>query len=316
MRDTDNRFTELVLIATIAKRYYLDSAGKSDIADELGISRFRVARLLERARRENIVRIEVDTLAASVDYALSEAVRQRYGLRRAVVGFDRQDDVDLDHLGELCAALLAELCGPQDVLGFSWNRAMDAMSRHLRPLPARAIVQLCGAWPGASDKMTSVDLVRTLAGLSRRQAHTFYAPMIVSDREAAEAARRQADFVSAKAMFQNVTIALVGIGQWSETGSTLWGILSPEQRRLTEVAGVVAEMSGISFDRSGSPVESELSALAIGMTAADLADCDEVIATTFGTHRAVATDAVLRGGHVTSLVTHAAAARALLDISD
>ena len=37
----------LVLTATVARRFYLDGASKSDIAAELGLSRFKVARMLD-----------------------------------------------------------------------------------------------------------------------------------------------------------------------------------------------------------------------------------------------------------------------------
>ena len=51
----------LVLSATVARRYYLEGASKSDIATELGLSRFKVARLLEGARASGIVRIELES---------------------------------------------------------------------------------------------------------------------------------------------------------------------------------------------------------------------------------------------------------------
>ncbi len=50
-----------MLTATIARRYYLEGASKSDIATELGLSRFKVARLLDRARESGIVRIELES---------------------------------------------------------------------------------------------------------------------------------------------------------------------------------------------------------------------------------------------------------------
>ena len=50
-----------MLTATVARRYYLDGASKSDIAAELGLSRFKVARLLDRARATGLVRIELDS---------------------------------------------------------------------------------------------------------------------------------------------------------------------------------------------------------------------------------------------------------------
>jgi hypothetical protein len=53
----------LVLTATVARRYYLDGASKSDIAAELGVSRAAVEALLVRARRS--FRLVYEGVAAS-----------------------------------------------------------------------------------------------------------------------------------------------------------------------------------------------------------------------------------------------------------
>src|ERR687894_332315 len=53
------RPARLVLTASVARRYYLDGKSKVEIADELGMSRFQVARLLEAARASGLVRIEI-----------------------------------------------------------------------------------------------------------------------------------------------------------------------------------------------------------------------------------------------------------------
>src|SRR3712207_496534 len=49
----------LVLSASVARRYYLDGRSKTEIADEFGLSRFKVARLIETARATGLVRIEI-----------------------------------------------------------------------------------------------------------------------------------------------------------------------------------------------------------------------------------------------------------------
>ena len=41
---------QLVLTASVARRYYLDGKSKIEIADEFKLSRFKVARLLDDAR--------------------------------------------------------------------------------------------------------------------------------------------------------------------------------------------------------------------------------------------------------------------------
>jgi DNA-binding transcriptional regulator LsrR (DeoR family) len=49
----------LVLSALIARRYCLDGRSKIEIADEFGLSRFKVARLIDVARSSGLVRIEI-----------------------------------------------------------------------------------------------------------------------------------------------------------------------------------------------------------------------------------------------------------------
>src|SRR5918992_516682 len=88
---------ELVLTATVARRYYLDGATKSDIAAELGLSRFKVARMLDWARATGLVRIELETrgeinLDLSVRLRAAHGVRRGAADRRALVAGRRQLD--------------------------------------------------------------------------------------------------------------------------------------------------------------------------------------------------------------------------------
>src|SRR3954453_2094789 len=84
----------LVLTATVARRYYLDGASKSDIASELGLSRFKVARLLEKARSTGLVRIELDS-PGHIDLDLSVRLSDAYGLKHCVVLDQPEDDAEL-----------------------------------------------------------------------------------------------------------------------------------------------------------------------------------------------------------------------------
>ena len=45
-----DRASEVVLAARVARQFYLEGVSKVDIADRMGISGFRVARLLDAAR--------------------------------------------------------------------------------------------------------------------------------------------------------------------------------------------------------------------------------------------------------------------------
>src|ERR1700761_6709748 len=81
-----------VLAATVARRYYLEGASKSEIAQDLGLSRFKVARVLEQARTSGLVRIELH-YEGEIALDLSVQLASHLGLRRCLVVDAPEEDV-------------------------------------------------------------------------------------------------------------------------------------------------------------------------------------------------------------------------------
>jgi DNA-binding transcriptional regulator LsrR (DeoR family) len=303
----------LVRMATVARRYYLDGVSKSDIAAELGLSRFKVARLIDAARASGIVRIELDS-RGELNLDLSMRLRAAYGLRECVV-IDCPDDDDAvlrEHLGRAAAQLLSEIVEPGDVLGLAWGRSLMAMRPFLGPLNHCDVVQLTGALslPGEASP---IELVRDVARWSQGQAFFFYAPMMLPDPATAQALRAQPEIARAVARFASVTKAVVGVGAWKEGQSTIADAVSDDERRQMYQLGVRAEVSSIQIDGEGKYVETSLAERLIGIRAEDLEAVPEVIAIVYGSQKAAAVHATLRSDFVTSVVTHAALASALLE---
>jgi len=86
-----DRPSEVVLAARVARQFYLEGVSKVDIADRLGISRFRVARLLDCAREAGMVHIEIGLPGGSLDAGLSAELCSAFGLEQAFV-FNFPDD--------------------------------------------------------------------------------------------------------------------------------------------------------------------------------------------------------------------------------
>jgi DNA-binding transcriptional regulator LsrR (DeoR family) len=303
----------LVLTATVARRYYLEGASKSEIATELGLSRFKVARLLDRARAGGIVRIELDS-RGEINLDLSVRLRAAYELHHCVV-IDCPDDDDVvlrTHLGRAAAELLSEIVEPGDVLGLAWGRSLMAMRTFLGPLSHCDVVQLTGALslPGEASP---IELVRDVARWSDGQAFLFYAPMMLPDAATAQALRTQPEIARAIARFPDVTKAVVGVGAWEHGQSTVADAVSEHDRREMYELGVRAEVSSIQIDADGRPVKTPLTERLIGIGAEQLQAVPEVIAIVYGSQKAAAVYAALRSGLVTSVVTHTALARELLE---
>jgi DNA-binding transcriptional regulator LsrR (DeoR family) len=302
----------LVLAATVARRYYLDGATKVEIAAELGLSRFKIARLLDEARASGIVRIELDS-PGHLNLDLSVRLGEAYGLRHCIVMEGPEDDEELlrASLGRSAAELVSEIVAPGDVLGLAWARSLMPMRTSLERLARCDVVQLTGALALPRDD-SPVELVRDVARRSTGHAYFYYAPMILPDAATASALRTQPEVARALERFPHVTKALVGVGAWAKGLSTVADALSDEERQRIYDLGVRSEMSGVQLDATGSPVTTELTPRLIGIDAEQLHRIPEVIGVVYGAPKADAVHAALRGGFITSLVTHPTMARELL----
>jgi DNA-binding transcriptional regulator LsrR (DeoR family) len=302
----------LVLTATVARRYYLEGATKTDIAAELGLSRFKVARLLEDARASGMVRIELDS-SGQIDLDLSVRLAEAFGLQHCVVIEGPEDDEVLlrGTLGRAAAELVTEIVEDGDVLGLAWARSLMPMRASIGQVARCDVVQLTGALSLPHDE-SPVELVRDVARRSAGRAYVYYAPMIVPDAATASVLRTQPEVARALAKFNDVTKAVVGVGAWREGLSTVADALTERERREMYELGVRSELSGIQLDAEGAPLATALTPRLIGIDAEQLRRVPEVIAVVYGAPKAVAVHAALRGGFVTSLVTHPTMARELL----
>jgi DNA-binding transcriptional regulator LsrR (DeoR family) len=305
---------QLVLTASVARRYYLDGRSKIEIAEEFALSRFKVARLLEDARASGLVRIEIGHPGV-VDVELSGRLMETLGLRHCVVT-NTPDDHPASlraHLGNAAAELLTELVTPDDVLGLSWARSVSAMATALQRLAPVPVVQLTGALSRPDVDDSSIELVREVARTSGGPAYFFYAPMAVPDAATARVLRQQPEVARAFSLIGSVTKAVAGVGAWEPGQSTVYDATGEAERAELARKGVCAEVSGVLVDAAGETVAAGLTERMIGITAAQMRAIPEVIAIVYGTAKARAVLAAVRGGMVDSLVTHSTLAEALIE---
>jgi DNA-binding transcriptional regulator LsrR (DeoR family) len=304
---------QLILIALVARRYYLEDKSKIEIGEELGLSRFKVARLLETARASGLVHIEIAN-PDMIDVDLSAQLQDAYDLQHAVVVDTPDDDPTIlrEQLGTAAAELLSEIVTADDVLGLAWSRSVSAMTNALNRLPTIPVVQLSGALVQHDMADSSVDLVRQTARISGGAAHFFYAPTVVADPATARALRKQPEVARTLGRFGSVTKAVVGIGLWAPGESTVYDVTDKKVRRELHRRGVCGEIAGVLIDANGRPVESDLTERMIGISAAELRAIPEVIGVAHSIARGPAVHAAIRGGFIKSLVTHPSLARDLV----
>jgi DNA-binding transcriptional regulator LsrR (DeoR family) len=136
--------------------------------------------------------------------------------------------------------------------------------------------------------------------------------MVLPDAATAKALRTQPDIARAIERYPDVTKAVIGVGAWQPGLSTVVGALTEQERRQIYDLGVRGELSGVQIDGEGNSVSTPLTDRLIGIDAEQLRAVPDVIAVAYGTAKVDAVSAGIRGGFITSLVTHTAMARGLL----
>jgi DNA-binding transcriptional regulator LsrR (DeoR family) len=307
---------QLVLAASIARRHYLDGRSKIEIADEFGLSRFKVARLLDVARESGLIHIEIRH-PGNIDVDLSAQLQDRFGLQHSIVVDTPNHDAESlrRQLGRAAAQLLGEIITPEDVLGLAWARTVSEMVRALPQLPGTPVVQLSGALTLPDGPDTSVDVVRDVANASGGTAYTLYAPLTVRDAATARALHQQPEVARAFGQLPRVTKAVAGVGLWEPGQSTLYDVSSVEDRQALHDLGVCADISGVFVSADGEPVPTPLSERMIVITAEEMRSIPEVIVIPYGRGKVPALRAAFRSGLVGGIVTHSALAQAVLSES-
>jgi DNA-binding transcriptional regulator LsrR (DeoR family) len=313
-RDASASRLHLVNTVLAARRYYLDGASKSEIASELGVSRFKVARMLDKALRDGIVRIEIDPLP-ELDLDLGDALARRHGIRGAVVVRSGvgPDELRLAQLGRAAAAVLGDVLEASDVVGISWGRTLHALVGQLPRLPACTVVQLVGSVPTLQLEVNSIELVRRIAERATGPVFPLHVPLIVGSAEMADALTSDSMAAATLDQFDSLTRAVVGIGAWTPGASTIRAALSGADARTVDAAGGIADIASIVLDADGAQVRAAgLPERCIAIREDQLRRVPDVIAVAGGADKAPAIRAALRSGLIHRLVTDEEAARLLV----
>ncbi|MGC4107891.1 MAG: sugar-binding transcriptional regulator [Thermomicrobiales bacterium] len=310
---------ERALLATIARMYYLDGLGQSEIADIVGVSRSTVSRQLTAARERGIVRIAVDDVDPR-HTDLEHALQQRFGLRRVVVvrGLEGSAANARKAVAYFSASIVGSWIAHAATIGVAGGRTLGLMTQFMEPHPIPAvatpeIVQLMGTVGPAPSNVDASEIARALARRLHGSIQTINAPAYMDDSQSRDLLLAHRQIRTVRDTFAHLDVALIGIGTPIDSLFADRQSFSPHDHVALQEAGAVGEICGRFFDARGRECDSPYRDRVIGVDLATLRQAGEVIAITAGVSKQAAVTAALRGGLVHSLVIDEAGAAVILN---
>ncbi len=169
--------------------YHVGQMSQEEVSRRLGISRFKVLRMLAEARDMGLVRVSLEH-ETSGTLALSDRLAARFGLTEVQVapmpGGIEDEETARRAVGIVAAGFLARIGRSEGPLaiGVGWGRTMAAMANALTGLrnPNLCFVSLMGSLARATET-SPFDVCTRLAALTGGSAMFLAAPFL-TDSEA------------------------------------------------------------------------------------------------------------------------------------
>ena len=314
------RIDELRLMTKVARMYYEQELRQADIAAQLHLSQATTSRLLKRAEKEQIVRISVH-VPRGVHAQLEEDLQTAYGLQEAIVADCESEDERgvLRGIGSAAAFYLESTIAKNEVVGISsWSETLLSMVDAMHPLPRAAgvrIVQILGGIGNPVAEAHASRLVGRLAALVKGEATPLPAPGVVGSVESLDVLRQDSYVRAAVEMFDQVSLALLGIGaiEPSQLLARSGNTFAAAELQQIKKSGAVGDVLLRFFDVDGQPVDSPLDARVTGMDLEQLRRVQRVVGIAGGRRKWAAVRGALAGGLIDVLITDQYTAATLIN---
>jgi deoxyribonucleoside regulator len=299
------------LLVRVALLYYEENLTQEEVAARLSLSRTKVVRLLQEARRAGIVQIRVHAAPSTTHRELERRLESQFGLLQAVLAAPaRTNEADIrSAVAQAAAGVLTDVLRPGAILALASGTTMEAVVEAVAPVqvPGLKIVE-------AQGRIFQVETHHELPRLAQRLGGQYWmlpAPRELSAPEIAAALLLDPGVQQTLELGRRAHVLLAGVGAIPRLSSSLAHLPEEVVDELQRI-GAVGEISARFFDRAGQPCRSKLDSRLVGLTLDDFLRAPTRIGVAFGEHKIPAMAGALAGGYINMLVTDVQTATGLL----
>jgi DNA-binding transcriptional regulator LsrR (DeoR family) len=287
---------------------------QSEVASRLNIPSTKAHRLIARASREGMIRVFVEGPVAEC-VALENALAERFGLSFCRVAPDLgEGGLPLKALSLEGASFLRQTLERSEdkVIGVGHGRTLAAVVEQMPQTPARG-VQFVSLLGGLTRKFAAnpFDVIHRLVERTGAEAYLLPVPVFANSVADKAVLMQQYGIADVAALARQASLLIVGIGQISGEGFLVSsGMIKSDEVVELKRVGACADLLGHFFSADGRMLETDLSARATSMSAAELRK-HRIVAIAGGQAKVAALRAVLQSRVLHGFITDEATAQAL-----
>lgn len=309
-----NRDRERMAI-NVAKLYYQMDYSQLKIAQDLGISRPSVSRLLQHAKDSGYVRIQIFDPIEDMSI-MEEKLQERFNIHtvRIVSATVNEEQEIKKYISQKAASFLDDIVSDGDIIGVGWGTTMNNLSQQLTPRKLRnsQIVQLEGGVTSSRWRNYARDVLENFA--KNYSADSLYLPLPVlfDTVELKEMVDRDRHVSRVLEAGRQANIAVFSVG--TVRAEALFFRLGYTDEADNEILRreAVGDICSRFIDSNGNICHPDLDDRTVGLKLSEFKKKEYSILVAGGEAKIPAIRAAIRGGYANVLITDQFTARNLL----
>jgi deoxyribonucleoside regulator len=306
---------EIRLMVQVCKMYYLEELSQEEIAKHLFISRPQVSKLIKKAKKNNIVSININN-PFSQEYLMVNKLKDHYRIKNAVVidtrGFSKQEA--LARLAANMSVALTSHVANGNIVGISAGYAAAACS-HITNIYNCSDLLFVPLIAGESSSGKEWYASHNCARFAERFEGKYMilnTPLIIREDKVRGQLSANVAVKPVLDCYDKLDAILLGIGQTTLKSTLGQCSISKEEIVWANEHGAKAIIGASFIDAGGNEILQNQSDIFIGIKAKQIKKCKNVIAIALGLDKVEAIKAALKGEYINVLCTDLDTAKELV----
>jgi DNA-binding transcriptional regulator LsrR (DeoR family) len=305
---------------TLAKAtwlYHHQKLTQQQVADQLGLSRPTVVRLLRQALEEGIITVSL-RLDVLRQMELSTRLAKRFGLREVFIVPTSVEHTEADVLravGEMGALYLENNIQPDQVITVTWGKTLLEVARAVNENPVKGVViaQTLGGL-NSGHIFNPYRAASVLGEKLHAPVYHLYVPVIVASKELRDLFLSDPGVQATLDVARLGALCMVSVGK-VDHGATVvqTGFLNASTIDQLRARGAVGDISGRYFDIHGKRILGEVDDRILALPWEDFQRLENVVAVACGLDKKNAILGALRTGVLSRLIIDDQTALAILE---
>jgi DNA-binding transcriptional regulator LsrR (DeoR family) len=280
----------------VAWLYYMESMTQDQVAQELGLTRSRVLRMLAASRQDGTVQIRV-TSKLSRCVELERALEDRFGMERVIVIPRPKDDAATPELiGAMLGAYIDDNLTNNLSIGLGWGKTLSSGLPTISQPSASglSVVSLLGGLTKVSAFNPS-EFAWRFADRLAAECYLMAAPVFAPNAATREALMSHPGIQEVFRRATQLDMAIVSVGDLSPN-STLarYGLLERSELISLEQAGAVGDVLCRFINANGEVIDHQINDRVIAVDPRDLRSARRLVLASGGWHKYTAILAAIK----------------------